>query len=46
MEEQEVCEDEEEYEEDLFDVEEVSNIIKYNIEQNLGMQYIIVLSWL
>ena len=25
--------EEEEYEEDLFDVEEISNIIKYNIEQ-------------
>ena len=46
MEEQEPCEYEEEYEEDLFDVEEISNIIKYNIEQNLGKQYIIVLSWL
>ena len=31
--------EEEEYEEDLFDVEEISNIIKYNIEQNLGIQY-------
>ena len=46
MEEQEPCEYEEEYEEDLFDVEEISNIIKYNIEQNLGMQYIKVPSWL
>ena len=39
MEEEEHCEDEEEYEEDLFDVEEISNIVKYNIEQNLGIQY-------
>ena len=39
MEEEEHYAEEEEYEEDLFDVEEISNIIKYNIEQNLGIQY-------
>ena len=36
MEEEEPCAEEEEYEEDLFDVEEISTIVKYNIEQNLG----------
>ena len=43
MEEEEPYEEEEEYEEDLFDVEEISNIVKYNIEQNLGSQYCILL---
>ena len=33
MEEEEHYAEEEEYEEDLFDVEEISNIIKYNIAQ-------------
>ena len=37
MEEEDQRENEEEYEEDLFDVEEISTIVKYNIEQNLGI---------
>ena len=39
MEEGEHYEDEEDYEEELFDVEEISNIVKYSIEQNLGIKY-------
>ena len=37
MEEEDQRENEEEYEEDLFDVEEISTIVKYNIEQNLAI---------
>ena len=43
MEEGEHYEDEEDYEEELFDVEEISNIVKYSIEQNLGIKYITIL---
>ena len=33
------------FEEDIFDVEEISNMVKYNIENTIGKDLIVEINW-